>query len=154
MNSLFSKITVSVVVVLLSLITWGQDPVVNLKGQTTNASGQKLGGVTVAVKRGGTVVQSVTTASNGKFSKLEFPCGYVYEVVFSKSGYVSKTIKINTEDNYFPEEMFEQYPFDMPIGMVEAKPDVDYSPITSKPIGLIEIGPSYCLLYTSDAADD
>ena len=84
-------------------------------------SGKSLGGVTVTAIAGGSQVSSTTTSSNGKYT-LNVPVGKLYKIEYSKSGYVTKVMKIHTEG--ISDE-------DLPIGG-RVMPAVDIDLFTTK----------------------
>jgi len=138
----FKIYILSLLLGLMSFVYGQDDAIILMDGKISTTSGVKLSGVSVVVKSGGSTVASTTTASNGKYRDLRFPMGAKYTVTFSKSGYVSKTLSFDAETGFFLEDAPEVTPFDIPIELFEKKPDVDYSPITSKPIGHFKINPS------------
>ena len=69
------------------------------------SSGLKLSDVSIVISRSGEKLSSYQSLS-GKYKTEEFDAGFVYTVKFSKSGYLSKSILINSKKGYF-EEYFE-----------------------------------------------
>jgi tetratricopeptide (TPR) repeat protein len=138
------KILVLPLLLLFSFsnVNWGQsDPVIEFSGKISSSAGAKMSGVVVTVKRDGAVVKSETTASNGKFGPIEVPMGYTYLITYAKNGFITKTVKIDAQTGYFAEEVEVTSKLDLSPSMVEKKPDVDYSPITTKPIMEVNINP-------------
>ncbi|MCB9198276.1 MAG: hypothetical protein H6600_07445 [Flavobacteriales bacterium] len=119
------------------------DPAILLEGKITDASGKKLSGVTITVKKNGTVVQSATTTSSGKYGPMNFPMGAVYTVVIEGPGYVSKQIEIDSKTGYFAEDAPAVTPLEIPFELDVKKPDVDYSSISNGfQIGKLSIDPA------------
>jgi len=76
-------------------------------GKLKDASSDlKLSGVSVVISRSGEKLSSYQTLS-GKYKTDEFDAGFFYTVKFSKSGYLSKSIHINSKKGYF-EEYFDE----------------------------------------------
>lgn len=90
MKHFFSVITVFILSIAFS---YGQK--VTYDGKITDMDTEKsISGVTVRVMLNGTEVSSFTTSSNGNYS-VQFPPGKVYTIAFSKSGYVTKIVKVD-----------------------------------------------------------
>ena len=70
------------------------------------SSGLKLSDVSIIISRSGEKISSYQSLS-GKYKTEEFDAGFIYTVKFSKSGYLSKSILINSKKGYF-EEYFEE----------------------------------------------
>lgn len=84
-------------------------------------SGKSLSGVSIKAIADGATVSSTTTSSNGQYT-LNVPVGKLYKIEYSKSGYVTKIMKIHTED--VTDE-------DLPIGG-KVMPAVDIDLFTTK----------------------
>ena len=90
---------------LISVFSFSQNLVYRVGGKITNSDTKKNeSGVTISFTRGGQVLSSVTTSSNGKYDlKVEAPMGGLYMITYSKPGFVTKKIrfdgsKMNAED--------------------------------------------------------
>ena len=92
------KIILFIGAILLAFIGSAQQLTFNFSGQITNADTKKSeAGVTVSIIGGGKTLASSQTASNGKYDfETDAPLGGIIQVVFSKAGFVSKKIDINT----------------------------------------------------------
>lgn len=93
-----------------------------------------LSGVTVSAISDGTTVTSSTTSSDGKYS-LQFVPGKNYTIEYSKPGYVTKIIKIETKD-VNPEDMPPGGKIFPPIDMDLFKKieGVDFSFLNTEPV--------------------
>ena len=118
------------------------DPVLIFSGKVTSKSGSKLEGVKVVIKKDGSVFKTETTASNGKYQEMHCEFGHVYELSFSKSGYVSKTLVLDAKKGYYADEVEKKTFLESPITLFKQQPDVDYSIVTNKPVGKARIDPS------------
>jgi epidermal growth factor receptor substrate 15 len=118
-------------------ISNAQDLSYVIKGKVTNQeSGINEGGVTVTLKRNGSVVASATTSSSGNYSlKASGPQG-AYELVYSKSGMVTKRITfdgsgVNVEDlpagNELPIPALD-------IDLFSNRPNADFSFLDSEAV--------------------
>lgn len=121
-----------------------EKPVLLFSGKVTNTSGAKLAGVSVKFLKNESEFQTELTASSGKYKEVVADYGYVYKVVFSKEGYVSKTVIIDTKKGFFAEDIAEQKTFLPTIGtsMIKQQPNIDYSVITNRPVAKAHIDPS------------
>ena len=74
---------------------WGQSFEIPFRGVITNSDlGKKEGGVKISIVQNGSIVGSAVTASNGKFKVKGTPDpSQPFELVISKSGFVSKMMK-------------------------------------------------------------
>lgn len=99
---------------------------------------QKLADVTIDVKKDGSVANSISTSSNGKYvSPLEL--GHVYTIIYSKPGFVSKRIEINTRN--VPEDMlYKVNDIFVEMTLFETIEDLDFS-LLDKPIGKSKYDP-------------
>ena len=118
-------------------------PTAFLEGRITTSSGKKLAGAVVTVKKNGSTFETITIGSNGKYSDLELPMGFEYELTVSYDGYLSKTIVIDAKTGYFEEDTPLEIPMDIPFQLDAKKENVDYSPISNGfKIGKLSIDPN------------
>lgn len=127
---------------LLSSSLYGQDPILIFEGRITDVSGVKLEGVKITVKQNGSVYKSETTASNGKYKQIECDFGHIYELTFSKSGYVSKSLLLDTKKGYYPEEVELKSYIESSLELFKEQPETDYSIVTDRPVGKARINPT------------
>lgn len=133
------KIILFISALLIVFFGSSQELAFNFSGQITNADTKKSeAGVTITIISGGKTVMSSQTASNGKYDfDTDVPVGGIIQVVFSKSGFVSKRIDINTskinmedlppgdvQDMVLPGEIFTE------------KPEIDFSFLKTEPVAL------------------
>lgn len=128
-------------IILVAQVSMAQKDVVAMKGVLKqHGSSKKLTGVTVTLFENGSQKGKVITSSNGKF---DFGLAYDndYKVVFTKDGYVSKNIVIDTKN--IPPEEKERGWFEIPmeLSLFEEVDDLDVS-ILSQPIGKYSFDPS------------
>ena len=121
-----------------------EDPILLFSGKITNASGGKLVGVSVEFFRDNVSFAKVSTASSGKYSPVEAEYGHVYKVVFSKDGYVSKSVVIDAKKGFFAEDINEKktYLDELGTSLINQQPNIDYSVVTSRPVAKAHIDPS------------
>lgn len=115
----------------------------NIHGVVSDAmTSSKLGEVKVTVKKDGGVHDNFTTRANGKY-EFYLDCGAQYEFVFEKSGYVKRSIMINSKG--VPPEIIGAgiiMPTDMSMyEITEAMADADLS-VFDKPIGKASYDPA------------
>lgn len=92
-----------------------------------------LSGITVEVSKNGSVIQTVSTGSNGKFKLKPLDIDQKYVITFKGSGYITRYVDVDLNGipaSHYPAGGWE-VPFDM--GMVPEIPEVNYSPIQNKP---------------------
>jgi tetratricopeptide (TPR) repeat protein len=115
----------------------------NIHGVVSDAmTSSKLVDVKVTVKKDGSVHDNFTTRANGKY-EFYLDCGAQYEFVFERSGYVKRSIKINS--NGVPVEIIGAgiiMPTDMSMyEITEAMEGADLS-VFDKPIGKASYDPA------------
>jgi len=115
----------------------------NIHGVVSDAmTSSKLVDVKVTVKKDGSVHDNFTTRANGKY-EFYLDCGALYEFVFERSGYVKRSIKINS--NGVPVEIIGAgiiMPTDMSMyEITEAMEGADLS-VFDKPIGKASYDPA------------
>ena len=117
--------------------------IIILSGKITDESGRKLPGVSVIVKQNGSTLETLSTASNGKFGPLELEYGNVYTIVIKQDGYVTKTVVADAKKGYFAEDIENpNIDFSIPTSLVKKMPDTDYSVLEDKPVARFEIDAS------------
>ena len=138
-----SSIVFFVVSLLLTSLFYGQDdPILIFEGRVTDVSGIKIEGAKITVKQDGSVFKSETTASNGKYKEIKCDFGHIYELTFSKSGYVSKSLLLDTKKGYYPEEVELKSYIESSVQLFKEQPEVDYSIVTDRPVGKARINPT------------
>ncbi|MCC6702258.1 MAG: hypothetical protein IT221_12090 [Fluviicola sp.] len=95
---------------------------------------KKEGGVTVRILDGSTVVQSAVSPANGKVS-MQAPAGKVYKLEISKAGKVTRyaTLNLKGVSSESVQGAGNVRTQDIPIGLFEELPNVDYSYVKSNP---------------------
>ena len=142
---MFYKVLTSVVfsvLILCSSFLYGQDPILIFEGRITDVSGVKIEGVKITVKRDGSVYKTESTASNGKYKQIECDFGHIYELTFSKAGYVSKSLLLDTKKGYYPEEVELKSFIESSVELFKEQPEIDYSIVTDRPVGKARINPT------------
>ena len=133
-------------VLLFSISGWSQDINYNIDGRISNDdNGGYEGGVAITVLNNGAQVTSTTTSSNGKYSlKFSIPVTDKFELVYAKSGLVSKKIsldasKVNAEDLNAGNEM----PLPpLRLGMFAEREGIDFSFLETEYVGELKYSPS------------
>lgn len=120
-------------------LVYGQNLTFFFGGQISNAeTGKKEAGVTVTMVSNGTTVASTTTGSNGKYIlKHLMPANSVFDLVFSKPGYVSKRVKFDfaTIDMAGQKDGLTYDPVGaLDLEIFTDKPNVDFSFLNSEPV--------------------
>ncbi|MCZ2248221.1 MAG: carboxypeptidase regulatory-like domain-containing protein, partial [Bacteroidia bacterium] len=118
---------------------WGLE----LSGKVVDdANGKDLEGVLITLFQDKTEINKLTTVSNGAFS-FRIPADNEYTLVFSKNGYTSKILSINTMN--VPKEISDKTSVfnyrGAKVYLFEVIPDLDVS-ILEQPIGKIYFDPS------------
>lgn len=133
------KYFIIVIALLLSSVTWSQNLTFLFRGQVENSDlGKNEGGVSVAIVQNGSSVSSTQTASNGKYTlKGKVNYSIPFEVVFSKSGMVSKKVAfdfstVNEED--IPASVEFQPIEALDMALFKNRPDVDFSFLENEPV--------------------
>ena len=121
-----------------------ETPILAFSGKITNASGGKLAGVSVEFLKNDAAFKTVSTASSGKYPEVEAEYGYVYKVVFSKDGYVSKSVIIDAKKGFFAEDIGEKKTLldELGTSLIKQQPEIDYSVITNRPVAKAHIDPT------------
>lgn len=133
------KAITTLVMVIGVLFSFSQDPIMRFEGKVSDASGKKLDGVSVKILRDGKEVHSTSTGGNGRYQPYEAYYGYIYKVIFTKDGLVSKTIEINSKDNFYEEDVEKEIAIPIDVSMINKEPAIDYSPIENKPVARFHI---------------
>lgn len=115
---------------------WTLDIVGSVKKEETN---KRFEGVTITVKRNGSVWKTLTSPANGKFDFALPPDGD-YMIEFSKFGHVSKRIQVSTK-NVPPEDAKYGFEFPMEMNLFEKMDGLNVS-ILDKPIAKIAFNPA------------
>ena len=145
----YTKILALIITAFLTFVAFNvnaqdEDPILMFSGKITNSSGGKLAGVSVEFFRDNVSFTTVSTASSGKYSAVEAEYGHVYKVVFSKDGYVSKSVVIDAKKGFFAEDINEKktYLDELGTSLINQQPNIDYSVVTSRPVAKAHIDPS------------
>ena len=125
--------------VLFALNSAGQTIKFRFDGTLTNIdAGKKEGGVSVSIVQNGSTLYNTTTSSNGKYV-LSGDVDYSkpFDVVFSKSGFVSKRVNfnfagLNEEDT--PSGSEYKPVSDLSIDIFGVRPNVDFSFLDTQPV--------------------
>ncbi len=119
-------------------------PILAFSGKITNVADGKLAGVSVEFFKNDVSFKTVSTASTGKYPEVEAEYGYVYKVVFSKEGYVSKSVIIDAKKGFFADDIGEKKTLldELGTSLIKQQPDIDYSVITNRPVAKAHIDPT------------
>lgn len=127
-----------VLALFVSILGWSQELNFVFKGTVENLDvGNSEGGVTVKIVQNGASLYTTSTASNGKY-KLEGMVNYKtpFDVVFSKSGLVSKKVHFNladmNEEDVPPGDIRPVEALDMT--MFKDRDNVDFSFLNTQPV--------------------
>lgn len=115
---------------------WTLDVVGSVKKEETN---KRFEGVTITVKRNGSVWKTITSPSNGKFD-LSLPPDGIYLIEFSKFGHETKRVEFSTK-NVPPEDAKYGFEFPMEMNLFEKMDGLDVS-VLDKPIAKIAFDPA------------
>mgnify|MGYP003707352727 CR=1 FL=1 len=121
---------------------FSQNPVINFDIKVQDASGRGLSDAKVTITQNGREVFNETSGKNGRPGNYQAEYEYNYLVTFSKEGYVTKKIEINTVDNYNVEDVESEIAVPFNIDMIAKQAGVDYSPVEDKPVGRFFIDPA------------
>ncbi|NCP46395.1 MAG: HlyD family efflux transporter periplasmic adaptor subunit, partial [Flavobacteriales bacterium] len=100
---------------------------------------KRFEGVTITIKRNGTVWKTITSPSTGEFT-LELPPDAIYLVEFSKPGFTTKKVEFSTK-NVPPDDAKYGFEFPMEMNLFEEVEGLDVS-ILNQPIAKIAFNPS------------
>jgi tetratricopeptide (TPR) repeat protein len=132
--------------VLFLNVVFGQDPIMTIEGRAIEESGRKIEGVSVRILQNGKEVHNVTTGSNGQYQPYDAYYGYVYKIIFSKEGLVTKTVSIDSKENFYEEDVEPEIALPVDMTMISKDPNVDYSPIEKKDVAKVHIDKNTGLL--------
>ena len=74
-------------------------PTFLIEGKAIDVESQPVSEVSIIIKKDDTTIFNELSAINGKFNQHELAYGSKYTVTYSKVGYVTKTISIDTKTN-------------------------------------------------------
>ncbi|MCB0401786.1 MAG: hypothetical protein KDD41_06865 [Flavobacteriales bacterium] len=115
---------------------WALDINGSVKKEETN---KRFEGVTITVKRNGSVWKTISTPADGKFD-LSLPPDGIYLIEFSRPNHVTKRIEFSTK-NVPPEDAKYGFEFPMEMNLFEKIDGLDVS-ILDKPIAKVAFDPS------------
>ncbi|HLU87640.1 MAG TPA: hypothetical protein VKZ44_07775 [Taishania sp.] len=125
--------------VFIPILGFTQTLDVRFEGVINNQDvSKKEAGVTVAIVQNGQTMASGTSASNGKYMvKGKIDYNKPFDIVFSKSGFVSKKIYINLQGiNLEDIPAGEFKPIEsLDIDLFATKPGADFSFLNTQPVG-------------------
>ncbi|MFT7343603.1 MAG: epidermal growth factor receptor substrate 15 [Lentimonas sp.] len=119
-------------------ILFGQNLTFVFDGQISNYdSGKKEAGVTISIVKDGATVATTSTASNGRFKlKNMMPAKSKFDIVFSKSGFVSKKVSFdcsNLDDSNLKEGDDYKPLNDLSTELFLERPGTDFSFLKNEP---------------------
>ena len=117
------------------------DPILIFSGRVTDPYGKKLDGLQVIVTKDNQPFKQGLT-SGGKYNAIEAPFGFVYSITFKKNGFVPKTLVLDAKKGFFKEDVEPQTFIEPSINLFLEEPEIDYSIVTSSPVGKARIDPS------------
>ncbi|MGE3653727.1 MAG: hypothetical protein AB7G22_06380 [Flavobacteriales bacterium] len=133
------KFVITLMLFLFSTVSYGQwslDVVGTVKKEETN---KRFEGVTITIKKNGSVWKTLTSESSGKFQAALEPDG-VYLIEFSRPGHVTKRIEFSTK-NVPPDDAKYGFEFPMEMNLFEKMDGLDVS-ILNKPIAKVAFNPA------------
>lgn len=118
---------------LIPVSVFSQTAVIEIKGDVDDLNtGQGLSGVNVSIYKNGSLVETVTTGSGGKYKFKKIDADGVLTVKFSKAGFVGKFAEIDPTGIH-PEDA-GIFPLEVSTSIFEQVPDVDFSILDTKPV--------------------
>lgn len=133
-------LAITAMFLLNSSVTKAQDWTLDVVGSVKKEETKKrFEGVTITVKRNGSVWKTITSPANGKFD-LQLPPDGIYLIEFSKFGHVTKRVEFSTK-NVPPEDAKYGFEFPMEMNLFEKMNGLDVS-VLDKPIAKIAFDPS------------
>lgn len=105
--------------------------IVDVKVTSVEKMRKILPQTTVVLYRDNKKIDSVVL-EKGRY-KVEIDTGYVYKIIFSKEGYVSKSIVVNTKDA--PQKYKKRAKLKLDIGLFHQKEGLNVSFLRTEPIG-------------------
>jgi tetratricopeptide (TPR) repeat protein len=137
------KYFIVLIMLLLSTIGWSQSLQFLFRGKVENIDLDKSeGGVKISMVQSGASVSSATSSSNGKYTlKGSVDYSKPFDVVFSKSGFVSKKVvfdfsSLNEEDTPASAEFQPIESLDMDL--FKERENVDFSFLDTEPVAKFE----------------
>jgi len=125
----------------ISTNLYGQDkkPPVRIEGRITNyLTGQSLAGATIEVYKNGTLTETKTTSSSGKYKLSDLELDNKYKIILKNSGMVTRFVELDLTG--IPnEDVFEKgwdVPIDIPL--VERLPSIDFSTLEPRRTSIIK----------------
>lgn len=120
---------------------FSQEAQIVLDIKTENdATGRKLGGVTIEILQDGKNIFTKITSSKGKLALVTVPVGYLYWVKFKKDGYVTKIAQVDGRYDT-PEDLEEESYQELNGSLFESTEGVDFSFMEKEPIIKFEFTP-------------
>lgn len=113
-----------VLIVLLAhpKINPAQDVVLSVSGKVSSVEGKRLGNTSVILKSEGGILDSVLTASNGKY-EISMVFGATYEMYFYCDGYIPKGVVYRLDQGFFAEDFPPEEVLEIPIQLDEGMRD-------------------------------
>lgn len=119
---------------ILVLTAFGQDHKLNITGKVSDQKTKKrLGGSTIKVLDGGTVVKSVQASGSGTFSIL-LPLNKKYRIEVSKPGKVTKFFNVDVSGIYEEDLPPGNLPLQVDMTLFDDSPNVDFSFLKSEAV--------------------
>ena len=111
-RSIFRSIALTIVLAVVTTLSFGQNEILNLKGSLKDeGTGKKLDGVQIQIFKNGTQFDVVDAGTSAKFD-FELPLGYTYDVKFTRTGFGTKILRFDTR-NIPPEDRANGFGLDL-----------------------------------------
>ena len=104
-----------------------------------DGTGKKLPGVKVLIIQDGDLFKETLTKSSGKYPTVEALFGSVYDLIFSKQGFVSKTLRLDTKTGFTNEKTPQTTFIEPSISLYRAIGGLNYSVVEDMPVGIAKI---------------
>tara|TARA_Y100000385_G_scaffold231279_1_gene243178 strand:+ start:1840 stop:4134 length:2295 start_codon:yes stop_codon:yes gene_type:complete len=116
-----------------------KSPILSLSGKVVDGTGKKLPGVKVLITQDGYIFKETLTKSSGKYPTVDALFGSVYDLIFSKQGFVSKTLRLDTKTGFSNEKTPPITYIEPSIRLYRAIGGLDYSVVEDMPVGIAKI---------------
>ncbi len=121
------RLIITLFVLSIGMSSWAQSGEVTVHGRVMNEK-KTLGNIEIEVVQDNKILMDFITPKNGSY-RLRLPLGHIYNVSFSKLGFIKKTVGINT---IAKDEDSGQYFFQLDIDLFEMTDDEFLAPTVAK----------------------
>ena len=134
------RLKISILFILVINFSFGQNQrTLVFSGKVTDGYNKKLKNVFVEVNVNDSVFKSSVSGSNGQYNISEIEYGNVYNLIYKKDGMVSKSLLIDTKNDYEEKSVDLITYLDLNISLIKRHGDYDYAVIEGSPVARAHI---------------